>query len=386
MERYLKNHAGPTGYGLVHNSESLPLMTGTYFHKALETLWLYLQANDALPPREVVRQAIADANKLYEKKIERRGFRGLLASESSDRVIVEQQCLIAGLVWGVWRNVLPWIHTHYRVLQAELESIYVLECTCGLGSAVLDASAHDAKGCHGIGQMLKQDALAEKREGGGLAYFESKSTGWGGDNWAPQWETKPQLSIGTFGVAERYGKEVSELFILAGYKGARRTSKPKDVFEEAITRQDSPFCYGYSRPGNPPLSTDDWLPSYEWTDEAGATRRVSRVHEKRGVWELPQSDWPVWENRPADDRSVMEFWIDQLPQSVLDSTVYLIGPLNRQDAQIQQLKKHIVGEERHWQEIVWRLFPPATNAAVSERNINVSSCPCALSRRAGTTH
>lgn len=357
-ERYLKNHAGPTGYGWVRKAESLPLMTGSYVHVAFEHLWIYLRDHDQVPPRAFVREAIAQAVEHYERRVTARGFRGLLQSEHTDIVVQEQSLLIAGIVWLAYRQIVPWLHTHYRVLQAEQESVYILDCTCGLGSAVLDPLVHDAKGCLGVGQMLRQDLIAERREGGTIAYVEAKTTGWGGDNWAPQWETKPQLSIGSFGIPERYGREVSECYILAGYKGARRTTKAKDPFEEDVTRQESPLCYGYCQPGYPPLSQDDWKPAYEWIDEAtGNVRRVSRAHEKRGVWELEASDWPAWVQRDRETYPTpIEFWIDQLPVSVAQKTVYLIGPLNRQDAQIAALKRQIAGEEHRWQQILWELY------------------------------
>ena len=356
-ERYLTNHAGPTGYGIVRKGESLPLMTGSYTHLPLERLYQYLQKHDQFPTREVIREAIAEGCTEYDKRIAERGFRGLLQSERTDTIVKEQQYLIAGLIWAACKTVLPWIHTNYRIIQTELESIYVLDCTCGLGSAVLDVAAHEAKDCQGIGQMLRQDAVAQKRVGNTLAYFEAKTTGWGGDNWAPQWETKPQLALGNLGLKERYGQDVSENFIVALQKGSRKTSKPKDAFEEAVTRQESPFCYGYCSIGNPPLSADDWRHTYDYIDEKGQSRRVTRAHQKRGVWELEQSDWPKYHAAKAADPSLtpIEIWLQTMPQDAAESQVYLIGPLNRQDVQIESLKRQVVGEERKWQRILWDL-------------------------------
>lgn len=357
-ERYLKNHAGPTGYGWTHKSESLPLMTGRYVHEAIETLYTHLKETDTFPTVAIIRSAIATAIGAYERKVEQRGFRGLLQSESTDLVVKEQTYLLIGLVWTFCHTVLPWIHRTYRITENETESIYVLDCTCGLGSAVLDAEAHDAKQCLGIGQMLRQDCIAEHRESGNLAYFEAKTTGWGGDNWAPQWETKPQLGIGSFGVVERYGKEITENFIVGLYKGSRKTVKAKDPFESDQVRQESPFCYGFLKAGNPPLATDDWKPSYEWMDESGATRRVGRDYQKTGVWTIEEGDWPVWVASKHADPTLTpaECWVNFLPPSVLEKQVFLVGPLNRQDSQIASLKRQIVGEERRWQEILWKLY------------------------------
>ncbi len=357
-ERYLKNHAGPTGYGFTKRRESLPLMTGSYTHEALEVLYKHLAQHDTFPSVPVIRGAINQAIAAYEKKIAHRGFRGLLASESSEVVIKEQCYLITGLIWAFCRTVLPWIFTNYKVLESEQESVYVLDCTCGLGSAVLDAEAHDAKGCHGIGQMLRQDCVAQHRQSGNLAYFEAKTSGWAMDNWAPQWETKPQLAIGTFGLLEKYGKEVSENFIVGLYKGSRKTTKPTDPCEEAVTRQESPFCYGYFKPGNPPLAVDDWKPAYEWIDQYGQTQYARKPYAKEAVWTIEESDWPVWVESHASDPTLTpaEVWTNWLPQSVIEKQVFLVGPLNRQDVQIAALKRQIVGEERKWQNILWQLY------------------------------
>lgn len=333
-------------------------MTGSYTHAALEVLYRHLATTDTFPSVQVVRTAINEALAAYEKKIAHRGFRGLLQSESSDVVVKEQGYLITGLVWAFCRTVLPWIYQTYKVLETEAESVYVLDCTCGLGSAVLDASAHDAKGCQGIGQQLRQDCVAEHRVGGSLAYFEAKTSGWAMDNWAPQWETKPQLAIGTFGLKEKYGKEVTENFIVGLHKGSRKTSKPTDPFEEAVTRQESPFCYGYFKPGNPPLAADDWKPSYEWVADDGTTQYARKPYAKEAVWTIAESDWPVWvESHKADPSlTAAEVWVNWLPKSVIEKQVFLVGPLNRQDVQIAALKRQIVGEERAWQLRLWTLY------------------------------
>lgn len=354
-QRYLTNHFGPTGYGIVRKADSLPLATGSYAHKVCETLWKYLQQHDQLPPPEIIRAAIEEANGAYLTRIEARGYRGLLQSERSDYVVAEQQALIAGLVWAFSKVILPWFHAEYRVLQCELESIYILDCTCGLGSQELDPYAHEARDCHGVGQQLKQDVIAERRQGGGLAYLEVKTTGWAGDTWASQWETRPQLAIGTFGIPERYSKEVTELYVVGLYKGSRKT---KGEGEDQRVEQDSPFCYGYRKAGNPPLATDDWKPAYEWLDPVtGETKYARRPYAKSPVWLLPESDWPDWQYAQAAGWDPVEWWATQfLPESVLKKSVFLVGPLNRQDAQIESLKRQIVGEERKWQDLLWKLY------------------------------
>jgi hypothetical protein len=357
QERYLTNHFGPTGYGIVPRSDSLPLATGIYVHKALETLFQHLAETDTFPPLSLIRSAIQKASDDYEAKIEGSGYRGLLASESSSRIVQEQKLLLAGLIYALCRQLLPWLWRNYRVLEAETESIVVLDCTCGLGSTTvesLNAAEHASRDCLGIGQMLRQDVIAEHRETKRLAYFEAKTTGQAGESWAPAWETKPQLGIGTFGIEARYGKSVSEFYIIGLYKGRRQ--KVEDPFEGTWYRQDSPFCYGFCRPGNPPLAPDDWLPAYEWVNADGETKRAGRTYQKRSIADLINSDWPTWLERADQAMTPGEFWINFLPPSVVEKQVFLVGPLIPQQAQIETLKHAIVGEERKWQDILWKLY------------------------------
>lgn len=355
MQRFLTNHYGPTGYGMVRKAESLPLATGKYTHLALEGLFRHLRDTDTFPEVAQIRAAIAEAVTAYDQRIAARGYAGLLQSERSDQVIVEQKALVAGLVWAFSRTILPWIYRDFRIVETETEQLYVLGCTCGAG-ALAPQAEHEARDCTGIGQMLKLDVLAEPRVGEGLIYFETKTTGWAGDTWSEQWETKPQLAIGSFGIEERYGKKLTGSYIIGLQKGPRK--KAVDAFGEEITRQESVLCYGYCRPGNPPLAPEDWVPSYEWTDEQGQVRRKSRQHEKRGIWEIEHGDWPVWlASKQADPTlTPTECWVNWLPQPVLAKQVFLVGPMQPQVSQIASLKRAIVAEERDWQARLWQLY------------------------------
>lgn len=349
--RYLNRHFGPTGYGIVRKAESLPLATGIHAHQATEILQKHLLAHDQLPPKAVVREAIKTANDAYLKVIEARGYRGLLGGEKVEEVIQEQQCLIAGLIWNFVDGLLPWLHSEYRVVSVEEEYVYVLGCTCGLPPTA-DYQTHADRGCAGIGLQLRQDCLAERRSGGGLAYFETKTTGRQGDIFVGQWERRPQFALGTLGTLERLGKEVTELYVIGLYKGFRQKDK---VTGE--TRQASPFCYGYCRPGNPPLAEDDWLGSYEWVDElTGQIKRASRAHQKRGLWELAGSDWAPWLAAKAQGLDPIEFWVQQLPKSIREKQIFLVGPMNRQDWQLAVLRRQIVAEEIEWQQRIWSLY------------------------------
>jgi hypothetical protein len=350
--RYLSYHAGPTGYGLTMRAESLPLATGLAAHEGVEAFAGALKA-DRLPNEQETRAIVAEVCARYVAKVEAKGFRGILGSEQTEETIKEQKALISGLLWTLRLQFLPWLHKQYRVVAIEQERMHFLSCTCG--APPLDEAEHIRRGCSGRALMLRTDLLAQRRGGHTLAYFECKTTGWESDAWAEQWETDPQLALGTLDAEARYGAEVSELYIIGLSKGRRAKDKYDD---DGRKKQLSTLCYGYARPGNPPLLPEDWLPSYEWIDQNGEVKRKSKMHRRKGVWELATSDWPVWVAHKDANPALTpeEFWVRWLPESQREKVCFLLGPMNRQDAQLRSLRRSMDGEEARWQELLWDGF------------------------------
>ena len=354
-QRYLRFHFGPTGYGLARKGESVPLATGSYYAKGIEFLLQGVKEANELPDTFLVRQAVKHARDAYERRLVAKGFRSALTNPFSEETIREQSVLIGGLIWAFALRFLPWLLEHYRIVEVEQERLHFLHCTCGLGTHIIDQALHDGRRCQGIALQIRVDILAQHRHTSSLAYFECKTTGWDSDAWAEQWETKPQLGLGTLDLEKRYQNEVTEIYIVASGKGIRKKDKNS---EDQMRRQQTSLCYGYCRPGNPPLAKDDWLPAYEWKDLAGETKRASRAHKRRGVWELEKSDWTIWQAYKQDDPDLSydEFWFRQLPPSVLDRASFVIGPLNRQDLQLASIRRSMLAEEQRWQAILWELY------------------------------
>ena len=333
--RYLAYHFGPTGYGITAKRESLPLATGISVHQGLQAFTSHLASFDALPVRVDVRAVIHDVCQAYVDRVEARGYRGILGGPDTEETITEQALLISGLLWALYLKFLPWLHRNYQVLSVESERLHPLDADKAL--------------------MLRTDLLAKRHGGSSLAYFECKTTGWESDAWAEQWETDPQLALGTLDCQELYGGEVSELFVVGLNKG-RRMKERDDP--EGRKKQLSPLCYGYRRPANPPLGHDDWLPAYEWVNSDGELKRASRAHRRTGIWELEHSDWPTWRAYQGANPGLgaSEFWMEMLPASVVDRICFILGPMNRQDVQLQSLLRNIEGEEDRWQRRLWALY------------------------------
>jgi hypothetical protein len=351
--RYLSYHFGPTGYGITMKREALPLATGLSVHEGTEQFCQVLLKEHRLPTLDETRVVIASVRATYEAKVTTRGYRGILSSEQTEETIKEQSALISGLLWAVRLKFLTWLVERYTVVAVEREHMHFLDCTCG--APPLDAEEHIRRGCTGKVLMQRIDILAQQKNGQNFAYLEIKTTGFDSASWAEQWETDPQLALGTLDVSKIYGGEVTELYIVGLSKGSRKRDRYED---DGRRRQLSPLCYGYCRPGNPPLMKDDWLPSYEWTTDDGTTKRKSKAHRRRGVWELTESDWPAWTAYRHQDpaMSAEEFWVRFLPHSVLDKTCFLLGPMNRQDEQLASLRRSLVAEETRWQQTLWTLY------------------------------
>ena len=358
-KRYLASHFGPTGYGITPRSESLPLATGLSVHEGIEAFSTILIKDDRLPTAEETRAIVKVVQAAYRKKVEARGFLGILGGPTTDETITEQATLIAGLIWAVRLKFLPWLHQGYKVIAAEQERLHFLSCTCGAGP--LDAEEHIRRSCQGKVLMIRTDILAQRRGASTLAYFEAKTTGWESSAWSEQWETDPQLALGTLDTEKIYGHPVTELYIVGIGKGRRAKDKYEGAPDER-KKQQSALCYGYCKPANPPLAPDDWVWAYEWTNDAGEIKRKSKAHRRRGVWELPQSDWPTWLAYHGQDPDMPpeEFWVRMLPPSILDKVCFLIGPMNLQDVQLQSLRTSITADEERWQEILWKLYEAST--------------------------
>ena len=352
--RFLGYHAH-NSYGMTLRSQALPLATGISVHRILEAYASGLKATDRLPSLGEVRDIIAAEVATYVAGVEARGYRGILGGPDTEQTITEQAALISGLGWVLRLKFLPWLHQAYTVVAVEEERLHLLDCSCG--APPLDGDEHIRRGCTGKAIMLRTDLLAQRRGGQSLAYFECKTTGWESSAWAEQWETDAQLALGTVDAEQRWGAEVTELYVVGLNKGRRMRDRYEDS-DDQRKKQQSALCYGYCRPGNPPLATDDWLPSYEWADEQGVVKRKSRAHRRRGIWELGESDWPVWNAYATSNPGLTpaEFWVRYLPESILDKVCFVLGPMNRQDQQLRSLLRGIAGEEERYQQALWTLY------------------------------
>lgn len=356
--RYLGYHAGPHGYGWARQAQGMPAVTGNAVHSPLAGVLATVQATDALPDDVAVHHEIQKARAEYEAIVQSRGLTLTNDPAQLQLRVAEQTTLLEGLVWTWVRGVLPQMLDDWRVVSVETEDVTVLGCTCGLGDRIGTAEDHDARECRGLGWMTREDAIWQHRTTGVYSYHEFKTTGDANKGWEDQWAHRVQLVAGVLGAEQRLGATIDEVYVHGLVKGRfqsewnaeeRKASGPK--------YQNSPLCYGWRRPANPPLDLEDWQLTHGYVDVAGKNRKLGREYQRAGIWEMP---YEFWHPEGTDTLSVSDYWVRALaPTGKLADCFKLVGPIYRDDARLRQFIRTVVAHEGRWQDTLWALHEAA---------------------------
>lgn len=332
--RYMGYHAGLHGTGWRRIATAIPLATGSAVHTGLELLgkWL-LEAGDKSPTPEVIAWAATEAAARYETTARKKGL--LLSSDDAsfvtavDTLILEQRTLIEGLIW-VWALVrLPVLLSEYRILDVEHEECLVLDCTCGLGEAILDWRIHTARQCQGIVQQGRADWLLNSRTTSEVLYVEFKTKSIASLGWERAWEHSGQTLVNMEAASRRLGRAVNSNVIDVLYKGRR--DKSRSAGPEVPKMQQSSLCYGIYEPGG--LGNGGvWRP------------RIDREHWSKTV--------PIWEDSlPMSPcrtgASRIETWVTMNVTSFAN-LIQVLGPFPRPVAMVEAALKSIQASERRW--------------------------------------
>lgn len=363
--RAISYHLGPGGYGIQKKGTRLPLMTGIAAHDAMAPILQWCRDNLTTPeavqaqldtgqavPDVIVRAAIIGAQAEYWKIVEARGFAYLKDEPGVREITTEQQYLVEGLVWSWVIEVLPEVLRRGRIIEVENEGVHVIDCTCGLGDGILGELEHVQRGCQGVGLQQRPDFIVETWVTKELEYNEFKTTGMTGPSFEDKWEVAMQTFSSVLDVERRHGKHVTQFYIHGLIKGKREGEyNPLTKKKDGIIRQNSVFCYAYHKPAAPPAEPEDWKASYEWIDQMGANRRLSKAYSKVPVWELPEGYL-----LGTGITSKAEFWVKWIDSQFRRKNLVLIGPLSRKTAAVEGFIEETKAEENRWNEIVWKLY------------------------------
>lgn len=357
--RFNNYHVGPNGYGIALKGTKVPLMTGIGAHEGLAPILEWCRQHPTwitTPPDDVIREGIKAAVAKYWKTVEARGFAYLQASEDVKAVTQEQTYLVEGIIWAWCIEVLPHILERGQIIEVEVDDIYVIGCTCGLGDGTLTAPDHEARDCAGYGWMCKPDFLVLTRLTQELEYHEFKTTGMDTPTFKDKWEVMIQMFAATLDAERRLQKHVQTIYVHGLIKGKYQGDYQQETGKyDGPRKQQSIFCYGYRRTAIPPMEGEEWAAQYNYTDSDGKNRRLTKDYRKAGVWELP--DYYL-EGAQATTPGITkaEFWAKWLPTEVRKKQLILLGPFSRQTQMVSHFVDETVAEEQTWDQGLWAAY------------------------------
>lgn len=335
-ERLLEYHWGPHGYGIQKAAVKIPLATGDVIHTGLALVMLYCELNDALPPAVQVDLAVQASLDKYAALIESRGLQHWEEEAAQQqRLIAEQRLLIEGLIraWTLWH--LPEILRDYKIVYVERESVSVFDCTCGIGDRFGTLADHVAGGCEGIGVQTRADFVAQHRTSGNYAYNEIKTIAENNIRFRETYETTMQPYLGTLGIEDELGIDVTEIYIHGLIKGKYSSEYNPDTKDyDGPEYQNSRLCYGYKDESNP--AGDAWAVKYQWKDDAGMTRR------------LPKS----WKRTSVAQFGNIQEYLEAFAEDLKPQVLVTLGPLPKKEHVREAALDGWLHEERH---IRWAL-------------------------------
>ncbi len=340
-ERWWKYHA--FGRGLQVKSNSVPLATGLFTHRALEIILNSIdRSSPGVPHDEVIRQAIAEACELYREQVKEGGFQGVEGQEEVDYIVDEQTALIEGLVWCWALHLLPLMLEDFELVLVEAEKERVLDCTCEL-SGVGEVSIHLDRGCEGVVLMTRPDVILRNKSTGNLCYVEFKTASYIDP---ASYENNIQFALGSAAAESSLGEPISEFYVHGLIKGAR--AKEYDPSTRDYTgprRQRSPLCYAYVRPAQPPMMDQDIKVNNQWLGDDGKMHRCGKAYQKTPTWLIDFED-------QDPSMSKVEHYVKNV-MTVKDrsSQLRIIGPFSTPDFLLDRALDEIAADERRWKAV-----------------------------------
>ena len=254
------------GRGIVPAVTSLELWLGTTLHDGLARIADSSPARIAdATPAVVDIDAIASAAQQQVYTSLAQVPVGEIPDADTLTFAAEQAALVEGLLRGFYRHVWPrLLREGWRIVAVEEESIYTISMTLKF--------------------MSRPDLILADPDDNWY-YVEYKSTSSKKSQWVDSWTTAVQLHSSVKAVEETLKHEVAGVIVQGLYKGY-----------ESYGRQNSPFCYAYVAPGNPPFTTEkvryDYAAGFKrqptWERPGGVARWVAEMPEELLSEQFPQ--------------------------------------------------------------------------------------------------
>lgn len=236
--------------------------------------------------------------------------------DADAQFLADEQCALAeGMLRGFYRLHWPRICEQYpEVVLCEQELTYDYE---------LDGQP--------LRFLAKPDLV--RRGPDGLVYFEWKTTSSNKEEWIKQWETAVQLHSTCRAIEANLGEPVVSVIVQGFYKS----------YVSQYNRLESPFCYGYHKPANPPFEKAIWAHEYKyglkkapiWQREGGVKQWVDEMPVAILASQFPQTP-PIFVN----ERLVEKFFRQQGLREMAIKSALKLDPYNDHEAMDRLFPMH----------------------------------------------
>lgn len=296
---------------------AIPLVTGIYVHQGLEQA---LKGTDAAT-------AAGGAKAEYLKEVT---ARGLAVEDGTDEaaVVDEQAAHVEALVLAWCRVRLPKWLDEYEVIEVEVED------RVPLAEDVVLAS--------------RADAIVRRKADHRLFVVNFKTVAQADERWLRSWEVDMQMMTELLAAERRHGHEFGGVIIEGLVKGRRMPEKSADGSVIAY-RDTTPLLYGYKCDADPPLTPLQY--QSEYTRRKG-WRRFSTWNEpfqqNLGIVtsRMTAGDYKVGQEFDLRSMSPLDYWINWLPEEVVESCFTIVPPIMRDEQRIESCVRQIVHMER----------------------------------------
>jgi len=281
------------GKGLQPIKLNQHLAFGGAVHEAIASILRYCRDFDALldmgqvhtaikNAQSVLRDEFVQAKGFQSEPILEEGFDGQLVQVTQDQTwLIDHYCdLLEGLVVGWCLVRLPLLMQQYRVVQVETEEQLNFLVPDGPGESLY------------LRFLSRPDAILERRTDGALVILSLKTVSQVNQMWLENFKTDQQTISEVLPVEFRLGKEVAGVQVEGLTKGPQAVDWPRGSGHK---HHASPLIWGYlTEAGGLDL---EWKARYEWTDEAGNSRRLGKGWNRQRIAERYPggiAEWVGW--------------------------------------------------------------------------------------------
>src|SRR5258708_5077938 len=164
------------------------------------------------------------------------------------------------------------------------------------------------------------------------------------ERWLRGWEVDMQLMTELLAAERRHGGTFGGVIIEGLIKG-RRMPEKNSVGDVTGYRDTTPLLYGYKCDADPPLVRQEY--AYEYTRRKGWYRfPVWKESFPIVASRMPAGQYAVGQTFDITLMSSLEYWINWLPEEVVEAQFTIVPPIMRDEARIESKVRQIVAIER----------------------------------------